>query len=176
MNATIKTQETTGCCQLELPVRDSPLTGTARIHSTLFTSRTPIMVIIMTGMQSFYSIHLGSSFARGFRYFCRGTDKFQILVWNEDQNIWEVILNDRVESSVGKNCESPVEIFRLSGQQTKRLVKFVVKTVFGFGGGLQFLDFVFDDAEPRGMNDYFCFNHFTQILVSIKDGQWMLKT
>ena len=77
----------------------------------------------------------------------RGTAKFKILVWTADEQ-WEAVLDDELDSAMGLDCNVPTETFVLPIMRTEQFVRFLVKTVYGAGGGLQFIDFGYDpDAQ-----------------------------
>ena len=79
----------------------------------------------------------------------RGTANFNVLVLTFEGQ-WESILHGRMEWHKDE-CNVPLDAFVLDQVRSERLVRFVAKTVYRFGGGLQFIDFVFDpDAMIPG--------------------------
>ena len=68
-----------------------------------------------------------------------------------ENNVWENILEDNLQSAWGLECDVPTESFVLSQARTERFVKFVAKTVQRWGGGLQHINFGYDSTAniPR---------------------------
>ena len=70
------------------------------------------------------------------------------MLVKDEYGDWESVLEDQLQSSVGLDCEVPIERFVLDNPRAERYVKFVVKTVVFLGGGLQYINFEYDlDAK-----------------------------
>ena len=75
----------------------------------------------------------------------RGTQRFNIFgaaeeLDEEDEVDWEVLVDDQLEEPRYQN-PIPVKVFTLDQPKKIRLVRFVVLSYYGSGGGLQYFGY-----------------------------------
>ena len=54
---------------------------------------------------------------------------------------WTAIFDGELQSAIGKECPITMEEFQLPEPRSERFIYFVVKSFFGLGGGLQYVEF-----------------------------------
>ena len=78
----------------------------------------------------------------------RGTKKFLVQVYTETHS-WETILRGRLTSAIDLGCDAPLETFSLSSVRREHLVRLKVLSVYGVGGGIKFIDFLFETSSSK---------------------------
>ena len=73
-----------------------------------------------------------------FQSLCRGTRRFQIDV-SKDKRRWDTILSGTLSDARYDGCRVELETFPVWAYENARFIKFVAKSYYGYGAGLQYI-------------------------------------